>query len=221
MPRPLVHKKLFLVLAIACLARLGALFAFPSVFAFSQPGSDIHGSVAYDAYALNLLETGVYGRQPGAPDSVLPPLYSIALALVYAVFGRSYVAVGLVHTLFDVCSIALLYDIARRLFPRHRGEWIGALGALVIGFRRAVFSNEAGLGSAAIAHAVSAASHTSSTFLSSHPGSNGFIVSPVRSEGSPASNRPSARTLCSIDALQGWRTRSVRSGSTSMLSMIS
>ncbi len=130
MPRPLVHKKLFLVMAIAFLARLGALFAFPSVFAFSQPGGDIHGSVAYDAYALNLLETGVYGREPGAPDSVLPPLYSAALALIYAVFGRSYVAVGLIHTLFDVCSIALLYDIARRLFPRHRGEWIGALGAL-------------------------------------------------------------------------------------------
>ncbi len=126
----LVKKKLLAVLAIAIIARLGALFAFPAVFAFSEPGGEVHGSEAYDAYALNLIETGVYGREPGLPDSVLPPLYSALLALIYTVFGRSYVAVGLIHTLLDVCAIALLFDIARRLFPGRRGEWLGALGAL-------------------------------------------------------------------------------------------
>lgn len=130
MRRSVLKHKLIAVLAIAIIARLGALFAFPSVFAFSQPGGDIHGSVAYDAYALNLLETGVYGREPGLPDSVLPPLYSTLLALIYAVFGRSYVAVATVHTLLDVCAIALLYDIARRLFPGGRGARIGAFSAL-------------------------------------------------------------------------------------------
>ena len=43
----------------------------------------------------------------------------------------------------------------------------GALGALVIGFRRAVFSNEAGLGSAAIAHA---------TARTPQPASEGFVA---------------------------------------------
>ena len=43
----------------------------------------------------------------------------------------------------------------------------GALGALVIGFRRAVFSNEAGLGSAAIAHA---------TARTRQPASEGFVA---------------------------------------------
>ena len=43
----------------------------------------------------------------------------------------------------------------------------GALGALVIGFRRAVFSNEAGLGSAAIAHA---------TARTAWPASEGFVA---------------------------------------------
>ena len=43
----------------------------------------------------------------------------------------------------------------------------GALGALVIGFRRAVFSNEAGLGSAAIAHA---------TARTPQPVSEGFVA---------------------------------------------
>ena len=126
----LVKNKLLAVLSIAIIARLGALFAFPAVFGFSAPGGEVHGSVAYDAYAINLLETGVYGREPGLPDSVLPPLYSALLALIYSVFGRSYVAVGLIHTLLDVCSIVLLYDIARRLLPGRRGEWIASFGAL-------------------------------------------------------------------------------------------
>ena len=43
----------------------------------------------------------------------------------------------------------------------------GALGALVIGFRRAVFSNEAGLGSAAIAHA---------TARTQQPASEGLVA---------------------------------------------
>jgi len=43
----------------------------------------------------------------------------------------------------------------------------GGLGALVIGFRRAVFSNEAGLGSAAIAHA---------TARTPQPASEGFVA---------------------------------------------
>lgn len=128
--------KVPIVLIIAIVARLGILFAFPSVFAFSNEGTEIHGSVAYDEYALNLLETGVYGREAGVPDSILPPLYSYVLAGLYALFGRSYIAVGVLHTLFDVLSIALLFDIARRLFRRELtdnstwGDWIGVLSGM-------------------------------------------------------------------------------------------
>lgn len=128
--------KLILVILIAIVARLGIMFAFPSVFAFSDEGAEIHGSVAYDEYATNLLETGVYGRKAGIPDSILPPLYSYVLAGAYGLFGRNYIVVGILHTLFDVISILLLYDISRRLFPKSltnnstHGEWIGALSGL-------------------------------------------------------------------------------------------
>ena len=112
------NHKLRLVIAIAVITRLVVLLLFPSVFAFSEPGATIHGSEAYDQYALNLLETGVYGREAGVADSILPPLYSYILALIYGIFGRDYIAVGLLHILFDLVSIALLYDIARRLLLR-------------------------------------------------------------------------------------------------------
>ena len=109
------HHKLAVVIAVAVLARLAALLLLPDVFAYSEPGGEIHGSVAYDEYAQNLLETGVYGRSPGLPDAGLPPLYSFVLAAIYGVFGRSYLAVALWHIIFDALSIALLADICRRL----------------------------------------------------------------------------------------------------------
>ncbi|MCY3780153.1 MAG: glycosyltransferase family 39 protein [Chloroflexi bacterium] len=121
--------KFSLVVAIAILARLIILLAFPAVFAYTEAGAEIHGSVAYDEYAINLLETGVYGRQPGIADAGLPPLYSAVLALVYGLFGRHYLAVAALHILFDALSIALLYDICRRLFAR-QGDGIGALAGL-------------------------------------------------------------------------------------------
>ena len=130
----LLRHKLLIVLGLAAAARLTVLLLFPSVFAFSEPGATIHGSEAYDQYALNLLETGVYGREAGVPDSILPPLYSYVLALIYGIFGREYIAVGLLHILFDLASIALLYDIARRLLLKGAfapcSEWIATLAAL-------------------------------------------------------------------------------------------
>ena len=127
--RPRLNRhKLLLVIALAIAARLVVLLALPDVFDFS--GGGIHGSAAYDDYARNLLETGVYGRESGQPDSILPPLYSYVLAGVYRLFGRHYIAVGLAHIFFDALSIALLHDIARRLFPHPSGEWTGLLAAL-------------------------------------------------------------------------------------------
>ena len=121
--------KFSLVVATAILARLIVLLAFPAVFAYTEADAQIHGSTAYDEYAINLLETGVYGREPGIPDAGLPPLYSYLLALVYQLFGRHYIAVAAVHIFLDALSIALLYDICRRLFSQH-GDWIGALAGL-------------------------------------------------------------------------------------------
>ena len=124
--------KLPLTVAIAIGLRILALVIFRQHFAYSEPGGVIHGSVAYDEYALNLLATGVYGRDAGVPDAGLSPLYSYVLALLYGVFGRHYLAVGALHILFDALSIVLLYEICRRLFPRpqQHGGWIGALAGL-------------------------------------------------------------------------------------------
>ena len=116
----LAKNKLALVIVIAIAARLAVLVIFRQHFAYSDPGGVIHGSVAYDEYAINLLQSGVYGREGGLPDAGLPPLYSTVLALIYRIFGRSYLAVGALHILLDALSIALLYDICRNFRATHR-----------------------------------------------------------------------------------------------------
>lgn len=119
--------KLTLVVLVCIAVRLAALLVFDEVFAFDQTGA-IHGSDAYDAYAQNLLDSGVYGRTLGVPDASIPPFYSYVLAGVYALFGRGYLQVGLFHTLIDVACIVMLYHIAKCLLPQ--GEWVGALAGL-------------------------------------------------------------------------------------------
>lgn len=119
-----------LILLIAVVLRLGMLFAFSDIFNFVESEA-IHGSDAYDVYATNLLETGVYGRTAGVPDALIPPLYSYVLAGIYAVFGRGFIQVGIFHILLDIGTMLLLYDIARRLFSRvnerddAEGAWLG------------------------------------------------------------------------------------------------
>ena len=119
--------KLLLVLTLAVLVRGVILFSLPQIFRFEQSGA-VHGSDAYDAYAQNLLTSGVYGRVVGVPDAMIPPGYSYVLAGVYALFGRGGIQVGLFHTALDLLSITLLYHIGRRLFTD--GEWVGALAGV-------------------------------------------------------------------------------------------
>ena len=131
-----------LVLLLAIVVRLGCMVAFAPMLDFTLPGNAIHGSEAYDDYAQNLIETGMYGRTPldGSgeivPDAAVPPLYSYALAVIYGLFGRGFVQVALFHIVLDAISLILLYDIGRRLFRQGSlwgvptGEWVGLLGGL-------------------------------------------------------------------------------------------
>jgi 4-amino-4-deoxy-L-arabinose transferase-like glycosyltransferase len=123
-----IRHHLLLIVTLAIGVRLAIFLAFPGIFRFDQNAS-IHGSDAYDAYAQNLLATGVYGREPGGPDAQIPPLYSYALAAVYEVFGRSALAVAGFHIALDVVCILCLYHTGKRLFATY-GQWIGVVACL-------------------------------------------------------------------------------------------
>ncbi|MCA9902365.1 MAG: glycosyltransferase family 39 protein [Anaerolineae bacterium] len=129
--RGLWRYRLLWVLILAVLVRLIIFFAFPSVFNFVETGA-IHGSDSYDAYAQNLLATGIYGRTLGQADALIPPLYSYLLAGVYGLAGRGALQVALLHIVLDCFSITFVYDLARRLLPR--GDAVGTLTGLMYAF---------------------------------------------------------------------------------------
>jgi hypothetical protein len=129
----IAQRPLLIVIVLAIVVRVGALVVFAPTLDFNREGNAVHGSESYDNYAQNLLATGVYGLEAGTPDAMLPPVYSYTLAGVYAIFGRSFISVGIYHILLDVLAIVLLYHIAVRIF-KHNGRWIGALAGLGFAF---------------------------------------------------------------------------------------
>src|SRR5690349_10919819 len=116
MLKTILRQKLALILLLALIARLAFLFIFGSSLFFFEQTGQIHGSSAYDAYAQNLIDTGVYGREAGIPDARIAPLYSYLVAAIYSTIGRGGLQIGLVHIALDLITIACVYDIARRLF---------------------------------------------------------------------------------------------------------
>lgn len=110
-------KPLRWILLLALAARLVGLALFPQYFDFVATGR-VLGIPVHDVYALNLLETGVYGLERGVADAELPPLYSVFLALLYATVGRGYWQLGLAQSLLELISIVALFDIVRQLWPR-------------------------------------------------------------------------------------------------------
>lgn len=82
------------------------------------------------------------------------------------VMGGIYLLAGLIVIIFNFANIpAALAEIFRLAFMPEAG-FGGLLGALLVGIQRASFSNEAGLGSAAIVHA---------TAKTDKPVSQGFV----------------------------------------------
>lgn len=73
----------------------------------------------YQQLAVNLLDTGVYGIEPGIPDQALPPGYPIFLAAIYAFSGQTVDGIGvrLVQSFVGSMTVALTYILTRKLVP--------------------------------------------------------------------------------------------------------
>ncbi len=98
-------KTLLTVLLFSFIIRLGfVLILKPDGFYFSDTRH-------YDSAALHLLAGDGFGEKYNRS-----PVYPIYMALIYAVFGHSFVAVRFVETLLGVFLIWLIYHIARKTF---------------------------------------------------------------------------------------------------------
>jgi 4-amino-4-deoxy-L-arabinose transferase-like glycosyltransferase len=80
-----------------------------------------------DEFARTFVASGTFGFVPGEPSAWTQPLYGFVLVPVYWIFGRHWLAVGLVQVALAVATALLVYELGRRFVsPR-----AGLLAALV------------------------------------------------------------------------------------------
>jgi len=76
----------------------------------------LHDPVAYDSLALGIVDgRGYVHPWLNVPTAYFPPGYPAALAIVYAVFGRSVLWGGMLNALLGAGTVVITYELARRL----------------------------------------------------------------------------------------------------------
>jgi 4-amino-4-deoxy-L-arabinose transferase-like glycosyltransferase len=113
-----------LLLAVSILALVLRLLYVTYDGSWNHPPE--YDGIEYDMLANNLLSGRGYSLQEGHPYGFRPPGYPFFLALLYAVFGRSYVAVRLANVLLGTLTCLPIYR-----FAKHVWQWrMGLLASL-------------------------------------------------------------------------------------------
>jgi hypothetical protein len=109
--------------AVALAAALPRL----AVLAFERGDITAEFADKSDEFAQTFVETGTFGFIPGHPSAYTQPLYGFFLTPIYALFGRSWLAVGLAQILVAIGVALLVFAIGRRVVS----ERVGLVAALL------------------------------------------------------------------------------------------
>ncbi|WP_085893971.1 glycosyltransferase family 39 protein [Roseovarius litorisediminis] len=114
----------------ALLAILGLGLILRLVWAALIPIDPLSDSVAYQTFAENIINHGVYGWEPDKPGAYWAVGTSALLAAGYHVFGmHSWVVIGL-NLSASLLSIIILFNLGNRYFGRPSGMFAALLFAL-------------------------------------------------------------------------------------------
>ena len=106
---------------------LGLTLGLRVLWALLIPVDPVSDPAAYDTFARNIAEHGVYGFSPETPGA----FWAVGAAAIYAgaylVFGTGGLAVVIVNLLSALLSVWGLWDLGRRWFA----ETVGRLAALL------------------------------------------------------------------------------------------
>ena len=98
--------------ALALLLRLGF-----TVHAYYKELQPTPAGYAYEPIARGLLASGVYSDPPGGvPTARREPGYILFIALIYKLFAAHRMYVYLIQVVLSTITVALLYDLTKRLF---------------------------------------------------------------------------------------------------------
>lgn len=95
-------------------------------WALSVPVIPVSDGDAYDVFAQNIASGSCYCWTPGEPTALWPVGTSALYALIYKVFGHSYVPIVVLNIMVGLGTVALAMSLARR--------WLGPVPALLTGW---------------------------------------------------------------------------------------
>lgn len=162
------------------LAKLGKVLA--TLFALLCVGASFGGGNAFQSNQAAEQLIGMFGWEGGSVGFILGVLFAVVVGLIIiggiqriaAVTGKIVPFMAITYAL--ACMVVIIANISylddafvlifKEAFTPEAGLG-GLLGVLIVGFRRAVFSNESGAGSAAIAH---------SAVKTKYPASEGIVA---------------------------------------------
>ncbi len=120
--RPVSLRPLMLIIGVALLLRIVWALLVPVV-----PQSDV---LAYDTFARNLVEHGVFGWTPQEPFSFWPPGTSFFYATVYWLAGYNPINIVLANLAVTVGMLMCSARVVTRFFGAQTGLWSTALLAV-------------------------------------------------------------------------------------------
>ncbi len=111
------RRQLTIWIGIGLLAFLVRI-VFVSQFAPDREWSD---AAIYDSIAQNLLAGNGYSTDGITPTRDRPPTYPFFLAVIYAIVGRSLIAVVVIQALLSAFTVAMVAWLATQVFDRRAG----------------------------------------------------------------------------------------------------
>lgn len=103
------------LLVTALVLRLAVALILPTDYRLRKD------AVLYVSTAEHLLDHGIYGGRPSTPSALVPPGYPLFVAGVFALSGRSLMAVRLAQIVIGVLAVWLTYLAARNAFSARVG----------------------------------------------------------------------------------------------------
>jgi 4-amino-4-deoxy-L-arabinose transferase-like glycosyltransferase len=109
------------LLMVAFSLRLAAALVIPIEYRFDPD------AVLYVSIADNLLESGAFGADPGIPYALIPPIYPLFIACIFAVTNQGLLAVRLVQALLGTLIVWLVYCTGAETATRRAGLFAALL----------------------------------------------------------------------------------------------
>lgn len=129
-------RTIIVIFLIALFIRLSFLLSpidiplIPPFFNFPENLNYVPDS--YDLVAENILDGHGFAKTPGQPYFGRGPIYSLLIAVVYILGGRSISLLRLVMYTISSLNAVILYLLGRKLISKRIGKWSGIMYALYI-----------------------------------------------------------------------------------------